>query len=312
MSKPGTFANGSGTREPIRRLPRFISILVHVRLIVFTAFVMLVAGCASESAAPKTATRNVRLEKGTEVRLILLRQISAGSTREGTVVPFMVADDVTDSRGDVLIEKGTIAEGEVAWSRSEGTLSGLLNEPARLTVRLKRTRGAGGETIELVADQQRPEEAYAFNRDNTGLDEARISSTAMVQLSDSEIARKLDAAINQFFETGEVSPLNLDVEARDWLRRLGRENGMVALDESLEKGGSDLEKVMRHVRDGSITKLAGSELMLAVSAVQELGRLANSIESGLTSKLKGRTIKAYVGTRVNAFVAKDTMVATRR
>lgn len=267
------------------------------------------AGCGANAPAPaKIATREVTLEAGVEVPLILLRQISAGSTRQGTLVPFMVAEDVKTADGAVAIPKGTIAEGEVTWSRSEGSLGGLMNQPARLAVKFNRTRGAGGETVELCANRDQPEEAYAFTRDNTGLPDARLTGELRQKLGESDVAERLDAAISGFFETGDASKLDLEADAREWLRQLIRENDMKALDDSLAKGGSDLGRVAKHIQDGSLTQLAAPDLVLAVTAMQQLGQLAHSLERGLSRTLKGRTIKAYVGTPVTAYVGKEAKV----
>jgi hypothetical protein len=280
----------------------------RIAIAIAVALLGVISGCGSRPEAKPEAKREVLLAAGTEVQLVLLRQISAGSTREGTLVPFMVAEDVKAEDGSVAIEKGTIAEGEVTWSRSEGTLSGLMNQPARLAVKITRTRGAGGESVALVANRDKPEEAYAFTRENTGIDEARISSEAMVQLSDTEIAKKLEAAIDGFLETGDASKLNLEAESKAWLDKLTQQGSLRALDESMAKGTSELERVAKHVRDGTITKLAGAEVMLAVSAMKELARLGAGISNGLLRGLKGRTIKAHVGAEAKAFVAQETKV----
>ena len=75
----------------------------------FVALVLLF-GCSKPGPGQETAsTKPAILAQGTEVPLILLRQIEAGSTREGALVPFMVGEDVRDAEGNVLIPKGTVA-----------------------------------------------------------------------------------------------------------------------------------------------------------------------------------------------------------
>ena len=59
------------------------------------------------------------------IRLILLKELHSGGTPQGTIVPFMVDQNVTDSNGNVLVKAGTPAYGEVVWSRREGALSAL-------------------------------------------------------------------------------------------------------------------------------------------------------------------------------------------
>ncbi len=271
------------------------------------AGLVALGGCGAKEPVKKPEPRVVQLRAGTEVPLVLLRQISAGTTREGTLVPFMVAEDVSVD-GVVVIPKGSIAEGEVTWSRSEGSLGGLMNQPARLAVKLLHTRAADGGAVRLAADANDSEKAYAFNRENTGLDEARVSEDAIAQLKSSDVGQRVEAAIEGFFETGDATKLNMEAEANQWLRGLTRDNDMQSLEKSLDQGGSELERMVKHVRDGTITKLAGTEALLAVSAIQELARLGRSIGGHLADRLKGRTIKAYVGTKVEAFVAAETKV----
>lgn len=282
--------------------------------IVGLVLLAVLAGCSRNTPSSTTsAPKSLVLAKSTAVSLVLLRQISAGSTREGTLVPFMVAEDVADSSGNVLIPKGTIAEGEVTWSRSEGTLGGLTNRPARLAVAIKRTRGAGGESVHLVTDIEKPDEPYAFTRANTGLPDAQISAEGVAKLSGEEVSRKVQEKIEEFFETGDPRSLREDDEVRQMLSDLTKANDMSAAADMMdgsEKLG-DIERLVKHVRDGSMTSLAGPQALLAVTALQEMGQLAQSVEHAISSRLKGRTIKAYVGTPVRAFVASDVSVKVK-
>lgn len=264
---------------------------------------LFVYGCGSKNGTTAAVGPEAVAPKGAEVSLVLLRQVEAGSTREGTLVPFMVAEDVRNSEGKVVLEKGAIAEGEVTWSRSEGTLSGLMRKPARLEVSIKRTRAPGGETIPLQADKENPKEGYAFTRANTGLQDARVDTQQGVNLTE-----QVRDSVDEFFETGDSSKLDAQEEVREWLSRMASENGMNDLRGKMDGHTSDLEKVVRNVRDGSIMSLAGPEMVLAVNAVMELGRLAHSVERSIGSKIKGRTIKAYVGTPARAYIADDVKV----
>jgi hypothetical protein len=272
-----------------------------------TVLALVALGCGPKGpSAPELKTAS--LSKGAEVPLILLRQLEAGSTREGTLVPFMVAQDVEGPDGIVVIPKGAVAEGEVSWSRSEGTLSGVLGQPARLEVRILRTRSSGGDSVPLQSDSEDERENFEFNRANTGVPDAKISGGGMQGFDSVELETKALAAIEDFFETGDAQKLNVQDDVREWLYKASEENQMQELRSAMDSGSSDLTRVIRHVRDGSLTQLAGSELLLAVHAVTQLGRLAHSVERSLSSKLKGRTIKAYVGTPAKAFVAKDVRV----
>jgi hypothetical protein len=271
------------------------------------------AGCRSGGPGPAAPPRIAVLKKGAEVPMVLLRQLEAGDAREGSLVPFVVTEEVRSADGAVVLEKGAIAEGEVVWSRGEGTLSGMMNRPARLTVRIRHARASGGERVPLAAELDKPEEPYAFTRANTG-----IPGSAQVGASGDDPAREAAArALDRFFATGEASALQAEEEAREWLLQVSREQDLEAvrafLDPSARKPAElgELDRVVRHIRDGSITKLAGGEALLALSALQELGRMAHYLERSLASRLKGRTIKAYMGTPVRAFVAEDVSVKVR-
>ena len=265
--------------------------------------VLFVSGCGPKDGAAAVSGPEAVAPKGAEVSLVLLRQLEAGSTREGTLVPFMVEEDVRNAEGKTILEKGSIAEGEVTWSRSEGTLSGMMGKPARLEVSIKRTRAPGGETVLLQAEKDDPKGGFAFTRGNTGLQDARVDTQGGETLTE-----RVRDSVDEFFETGDASNLDAREEVREWLRRMASENEMDELREKMDGSTSDLEKVIRSVRDGSITKLTAPEMVLAVNAVMELGRLAHSVERSIGGKLKGRTIKAFVGTRARAYIADDTKV----
>ena len=275
------------------RLPPFLALFATI----------VICGCGPKDGSSFVSGPETVAPKGAEVSLILLRQLEAGSTREGTLVPFMVAEDVRNAEGKTILEKGSIAEGEVIWSRSEGTLSGMMGKPARLEVSIKRTRAPGGETVLLQAGKDDTKKGFAFTRGNTGLQDARVDAQSGATLTE-----HVRESVDQFFETGDASSLDAREEVREWLRRMASENGMDELREKMDGSTSDLEKVVRNVRDGSITKLTAPEMVLAVNAVIELGRLAHSVERSIGGKLKGRTIKAFVGTPARAFIAEDAKV----
>jgi hypothetical protein len=279
---------------------RFLPLLALIAIVVQS-------GCGPKGGAAEVAGPEAVAPKGAEVSLVLLRQLEAGSTREGTLVPFMVEEDVLNAEGKTVLEKGSIAEGEVTWSRSEGTLSGMMGKPARLEVSIKRTRAPGGETVLLQAGKDDPKENFAFTRGNTGLQDARVDTQGGQSLTE-----QVRDSVDEFFETGDASNLNAREEVREWLRRMASENEMEELREKMDGSTSDLEKVVRSVRDGSITKLTAPEMVLAVNAVMELGRLAHSVERSIGGKLKGRTIKAFVGTRAKAYISGDAKVHAKQ
>jgi hypothetical protein len=126
-----------------------------------------------------------------------------------------------------------------------------------------------------------------------------------------EMAERLERDLRAFLEEGK--PMG-DAHAREWLFELSKEPGLESLRKFADPNApqnsdfQSLERVVTHTRDGSITKITGTEMLLAVSALSELSRLAGAVDNALSRRLKGRTIRATIGTSAEAFVAEDVTV----
>jgi hypothetical protein len=179
---------------------------------------------------------------------------------------------------------------------------------------------SGGENVPLCATQNgMAEEPYHFTRANTGKPKG---SGKLVALARDEASRRaLEAAregLAELIETGSAERLAKDAEARDMLGALARDLNLESTDRLLrskDRGEDPLSPVgdlVRHVRDGSITKVTGGQALLALSALHELSGALQEVEDALSRRLKGRTIRAHIGTPVTAYVAADVRVLLPR
>ncbi|MBX3120248.1 MAG: hypothetical protein KF784_14375 [Fimbriimonadaceae bacterium] len=278
------------------------------------AGVVLVSGCGSGSSAKaetpeaaKSRAVEVTLTKGQPVQLMLAKRLDAGSCKQGDYVPLLVAEDLQDAAGNIVFPRGSVVDGEVTWSRSEGTLSGVMGQPARLEIKLKGLKLDSNHFVALCADADDSEKAYAFNRSNTGV--AGTESTRLEQLLQEEVSRQTLEKVSMMFN-GEDVDLDSE-ESKAALDRIAQELGLNQTKRTVESGRSGISGVndsIRQLQKGNLLTLANGEGALALGAVMELANLAGQVGGKLSASLKGRTIRAYPGTRLTAYVTEDSKV----
>ncbi len=282
---------------------------------IFGALSLIVAGCnnsgtnQSHSSAGVTDPNliNVSLTKGQPVELMLAKRLDAGSCKEGDYVPLIVAEDVKDATGTVGIPKGTVVDGEVAWSRSEGTLSGMVGQPARLEIRVKGAKLDEAHTIPLCASVEDPEKAYAFTRDNTGLPGSETIQLDAI-LKD-EAKRQALEQLNKAMSGEEVALESTETQMA--IQRIAQELNLSETQKLVESSGSSwigLSSSLKDLQKGNLLSIAGGEGTLAVGAAMELINLAGQVGGQITDKLKGRTIRAFPGTRVTVYLVADQKI----
>jgi hypothetical protein len=264
---------------------------------------VFVLGCAKPEAVVTAAP--ITVSKGTAIPLMLAKQLNAGEAKEGDYVPLLVAENVIVN-GSTVIPKGTLAEGEVTWSRSEGSLSGLMNQPARLEVRIKGLKLDSG-SVALCALQEEPDKPYAFTRENTGkpvTDEAKVE-----ELLKDELNRQLAEKLADLFDGKTPDMSTPDAQAA--LQKIAGEMGLNDTSKLLAQGQSNVGQIagtIERLQRGDISGIAKGDLSLSLGAVMELANLAGGLGDKLSRSLKGRTIRAYPGTRLEVFVASDATV----
>jgi hypothetical protein len=262
---------------------------------------LVAVGCSTQAPQPTQAT----IPPGTPVQLVLAKQINAGDAEEGTFVPFLVAEDVQVG-GKVLIPKGTLATGKVTWSRSEGTLSGLINQPARLEVQIESLKLDSAE-VPLAVELNDPKKPYSFTRENTGspsVDDAKVE-----QLLKDELNRKLAEKLGQLFDG--KSPDMSTPESQAALQKIAGEMGLTDTNKLLSEGKSNLGTIagtIERLQRGDLSGIAKGDLSLSLGAVMELANLVGGLGDRISRTIKGRTIRAYPGTKVRAYVALPTVV----
>lgn len=267
--------------------------------------ILLVVGCAKTPEIPNIPPPPVTVSKGTQVHLILAKQLNAGDAQPGEFVPFLVAEDVIVD-GQIAIPKGTLAEGEVTWSRSEGSLSGLMNQPARLEVKIKSLKLDSGE-LTLAIDSEDLGKAYAFNRDNTGKPAA--DETKVDELLKDELNRQLAEKLTELFD-GKTP----DLTSPDSKLALDKIAGEMCLNDTrklLDQGQANvgqLASTIERLQKGDLSGVAKGDLSLSLGAVMELANLVGGLGDKVSRTLKGRTIRAYPGTRIEAMVAEEKKI----
>lgn len=250
---------------------------------------------AITSKAKGTAT----VAKGTSVQLLLLQPLQSGQSKENERVDFMVAENVT-SNGKIVIPKGSRASGKITWSRGENTFSALKNEPARLAVDLESIQVEGGGSVDI--EPKKGEKAYQFDRSNTGKQNF-ISRLERVWNEDSERERLrnvLDSLQRGSDFSNEKDRENVAAAARE----LGLDNLANTISgpqyNQLKGALDDLQNQGHDLR-----RLSGSDILFAAL---EYRTLLGGLQTTVGSMLKGRQIRAYPGTIVEAQVAEKATV----
>jgi hypothetical protein len=287
------------------------------------ASALVVAGCAPGSGGVAT-TKYGTLAAGTELVLSLLGQLEAGQAKEGDKVPLVVSQDVRDDSGNVLIPRGAVVQGEVSWSRSEGSLSGLARQPARLAIRVPEIRTPEGDPVRLVAKLDKPDEPFMFTRDNTGKIElestevqnarGHVAESAKVVALDKAEIEKIRSEIEAAIKTGEFERLQNDAEFKSAMEKLANDlelssvRRVVVSEHGKPSGLQKAKELMLCAEKGTFVNLSGPEMALAMETIEQLGNAARQIDRKVSGMIKGRTIKAYMGTPVKMYVAETKRV----
>ena len=264
-----------------------------IRKTLLFAPLLVLAGCGPKPAPPTSSTpvaRTVTLAAGTPVKLILLDELTSGGSEKGATVRLALAEAV-----EGLPAMSPVAA-TVSWSRSEGTLGGLSNRPARLNLTLESLTGPEGERIPLSADLSE-EKDVELNRANTGRPDSSVTPP--------EGDDAAEGAVRELIAKGESGGLDAR-QVGDLARRLGMgETAKLADAGRLDEVGS----LMRTVRaGGSVAGLASGG---SVAAAMELVNLAGDVGHRLGRSLGGRNIHAYPGTVVPAYVSRETTITLR-
>ncbi len=269
-----------------------MTVLIKARR--FTPLLLLVAGChrappaAPVVTAPVPVPRTVTLAAGTPVKLILLDELTSGGSDEGSKVRLALAEPLDG------LPAMSPADAIVSQSRTEGTLGAMMNRPARLKLTLGNLTGPNGQTIPLSADAKEVHD-YELNRANTGRPD-------VMQREPEEVDVATGVTVQQLVEKGESGGLD-PKQVGDLARKLGmNETAKLA-----DAGGLDqAQRLVQTVRQGGA--VAGLASGGTIAAAMELVSLAGDVGHRLGRSLGGRNIRAYPGTILPVFVARDTTI----
>ncbi|MEZ0324652.1 MAG: hypothetical protein ACAH95_01995 [Fimbriimonas sp.] len=291
---------------PNRKSARLCVVQEAMTRVLMLLPIVILAGCsAAQQAAPPKPPEVVKLEAGTPVKAILMKELTSGGTQEGEDVPLMVSEDIKDAKGRVLVPKGSPITGKVTWSRTEGTLGSLLNQPARLKVKIDSVKAVDGVTVKLSAEKGKLEECE-FNRENTG---KVVASGQLEKLAGDKANDAALQAIRDLFEKGDVT--NLDTpEGKQKLAAIVKEMGLTTTSKVMEENQvNKVTDLVLQIRRGSgLVNLATGGTATLVDAAVELAGVAGQIGDRLGKMVGGRNIRAFVGTPVEVFVLEPVDV----
>lgn len=254
----------------------------------------------------KPAPRTITLNQGTEVPLLLLSALSSGGSKEGDSVVFVVSDDV-EIDGSTAIPKGTIALAEISWSRGASVASQMVNQPARLAISMPFLSISPDQRVKLTYDGK---ESFEFNQENTQPDQS--ASELQKAAQDEELRAALLRVVEGVSLGGDGAGISGDAGEQD-LRKLADALDLPATRELVEAEGGiaaadQLGDLVNLAKGGNLSALQDPQLLLALSALEELGSLAGRVDKGLRGAIKGSNIHARVGTKLVFEVAETVQV----
>lgn len=243
----------------------------------------------------------VQLPAGTDLSLVLLRQLDSGQSKVGDKVPCLVAEDVKSPTGYVVIKKGSGALVEVTRARESSAISMLANQPARLEIKFISTLGVDGTQVDL--DGPNGEESLEITHEMT--EEGTVVDVAKKLWNHSETQESLKS-LNSLLSGGEWKAPDLKKALED----VTRQSDMPKTSEALksEDAWRKLSDTAGRVAGGDLTGLSGADAALALGALNEIGKVTGSVGDFLKGAIKGRNLTLPVGAQLKAQTAKDQTI----
>lgn len=245
---------------------------------------------------------------GTELKLVLLKELNSGGSVVGEDVPMAVAEDVV-ADGRVVIREGTLAIGKVKQARREGALSAsVFDKPARLAIELQHTWDVNGRLIKLKSKLNgRDQQLFSFNRDNTKIPRLADRQSQEV-LRQPKSRQAVEVLVNSLRGVRSEADLLKNVERAAVLevaRALKLSNTVELLLSNrlveLANLGLTLSKPGFAAVLGA--RAAVSTVQVVFRAAREVARIATHFPGFLSRKFGGRNINAAIGLEFSAFAA---------
>lgn len=243
---------------------------------------------------------------GTEIRLVLLKELNSGGSVVGEEVPLAVANDVVVN-GRVVVREGTLAVAKIKQARREGALSAsFFDKPARLAMELQHTWDVDGNMIPLKAKLNgKDQRLYQFNRDNTKIpkladknadkvlrtDEGRKAVSVLVDAlrgvrTEQDLLRNIQRAT--LLEVARALRLSNTVE----LLLSNRLMDLVNLGATLAKPG--FAAILG-------ARAAIGTVNVLFKSAKEIVRIGSHLPGFLSRKFGGRNINAAIGLELSTF-----------
>lgn len=271
--------------------------------------ILLLAGCAigcsQQAAPPPVAKVKVTIPAGTQVRLMLMKQVESGVDEVGSTAPLIVEEALTVD-GRVVVARGTPVVATVAWSRREDAFGALLQKPARLDLKLGEAEAVGGVKLPLSMAKDDPEAVLRFDRGNTA--KFALAEQVAELMKDPKFEASLKE-LDEMVRAGNLDKLQ-DEPRRQSLLEIAQKLGMKETEKVIQSGEiARAGSLLAQIRQGAaISALASGGTLAAVGAVSELANLAGSVGDRLSGILRGRNILAHIGTRVTAVTSREVVV----
>ena len=276
-----------------------------MRRLVALAIVITAAGCGQPEPVAQTPPppQYAEIPAGTEIQLQLLDSISSGDP-EGSDVPVVVAEDVKDRKGHVAIRRGSVFVGKIENSRSAGALSGLMNEPARLSISIPDLEATDGTSVAIRLNEE--DEPLQLGREET----AKYAATSKLEgAMNEEAVEKLLRQVAEDMEEGRSPNLESD-SGKELLGEVARALNLKDTAALLrEDRASDIQKAISAIKGGSMLDIAsGGTAGSALGAAYEVINVAEEVRDRVAGAFKGRNIRAYAGMPLKAWTEEDVRV----
>lgn len=243
----------------------------------------------------------VVLPADTEVPLMLLKPADSGQSQVGERIPCLVAEDVKSPSGYVVIPKGAGALIEVTRARQGSAMGILANQPARLEVKFISTLAVDKTPVELGTgtDKESLEITYDMTERGTVVDVVK----GLWNHSETQESLK---SLNSAFSTGQWKAPDLKKALEDVASQSDMPQTAKALksDESWKR----LSETAGKVAGGDLSGLSGSEAVLALGALREIGKVTGSVTGFLQNAVKGRNLTLPVGAVLKAKTKTDEKI----
>lgn len=253
--------------------------------------------------AGKSAPLVIKLPAGTKLNLILRETLEAGSSKVDDQVDLVLAEDV--KIGDqVIIPRGAAATGKVTKSRGASLASAIANRPARLEISLESIK-FGDYVVEIAPVEALQDGAYEFTQKNTS---ERLDSAKIDKLWEDEKSKEALATIADKLSKGE-SLDGVDADVKKVAEAIGLKNAEQLVDKgAADPKGITLGKAVDAMTQGNVGALAGADSVLAAQALGEISDLVSSVDHKVRGVFKARTIRATIGTPIQAKTVESVAV----